>query len=156
MRLAAHGLAVDLPRGWDGRIYRRREADPTLHAASFELPGEDGDFGSGATGRMPQGGVFFALKEYRPGPGLKPGTGLFASNGMPLPLDPSRFHPRALQVGRLGQAGMQHFFTSQGRPFCLYAVIAAPAAITAAAGHAEGQAGHLSRILSSLTIHRTG
>lgn len=154
MKLAAHGLAVDLPRGWDGRIYRRLQADPTLHAASFELPAKDGDFGSAATARMPPGGLFFALKEYRPGPRLEPGTGLFAPSAIPLPLDPARFHPRALQVGRPGQAGVQHFFTSQGRPFCLYAVIAQPAGGSAAAGRPHSQAGHLSRILSSLAIHR--
>ncbi len=152
MRLAAHGLAVDLPRGWDGRIYRRREADPTLHAASFELPAEDGDFGSGATGRMPPGGLFFALKEYRPGPRLTPSAGLFAPDSIPLPLDPAGFHPRALQVGRAGQAGLQRFFTSAGRPFCLYAVIAQPAARSAAAAHARRQAADLNRILSSLTV----
>jgi hypothetical protein len=153
MRIAAHGIEIDLPRGWEGRIYRRQGADPTLHAASFELPSEDGDFGSGATARLPGGGTFFAIKEYRPGPLLEPGAGLFAPRTIPLPLDPARFHPRALQVGRRGQAGLQHFFTWGSRPFCLYAVIAVPSASAAAASGGRGQVGRLSAILSTLTIH---
>ena len=123
MRLAAYGIEVQLPSGWDGRIYRRSGADPTLHAANFRLPPADGDFGSGATAHMPPGGVLLVLKEYRPGPRLVPGTGLFESERIPLPLRPGDFHPRALQVGRSGQAGFQHFFTSGGRPLCLYAVL---------------------------------
>jgi hypothetical protein len=42
---------------------------------------------------------------------------------MPLPLELAHFHPRTLQVGRQGQAGVQRFFTAAGRPFCLYAVV---------------------------------
>jgi hypothetical protein len=125
-RLSAHGLAIDLPEGWEGRIYRRRGGDPILHAANYPLPASDGDFGSEATARMPRGGSFLALSEYRPGQGLEPGKGLFASRRMPLPLELAHFHPRTLQVGRPGQAGVQHFFTAAQRPFCLYAVVRAP------------------------------
>jgi hypothetical protein len=152
VRLAAHGIEIDLPRGWDGRIYRRLDADPTLHAASFELPASDGDFGSGATARMPHGGAFFAVKEYRPGPRLLPGTGLFAPRSIPLPLEARRFHPRALQVGRPGQAGLQHFFTFAGRPFCLYAVVRALPGRAAVAVGGHDQLTHLSRVLASLTV----
>lgn len=152
MKLGAYGIEIALPQGWDGRIYRRPGADATLHAASFELPIKDGDFGSGATGRMPESGTFLAIKEYRAGPRLRPGTGLFASRSIPLPLDPRRFHPRVLQVGRPGQLGLQHFFTSAGRPFCLYAVVKPPGVYAAGARH-DGQVGRLSRVLSSLAIH---
>ena len=122
-RLEAHGLAIDLPEGWEGRIYRRHGGDPILHAANYPLPHADGDFGSGATAHMPAGGCFLVISEYSPGQGLEPGKGLFAADTMPLPLELAHFHPRALQVGRPGQAGMQHFFTAGGRPFCLYAVV---------------------------------
>jgi hypothetical protein len=153
VRLAAHGIELDLPRGWDGRIYRRPSGDPTLHAANFALPASDGDFGSGATGRMPHGGAFLALKEYRPGLRLVPGQGLFAASAPALPLDPRRFHPRALQVGRPEQAGLQRFFTVGGRPFCLYAVIRTPVEPVRAAP-AHQAVGELNRILASLTIHQ--
>ena len=158
MRLAAYGISLELPRGWDGRIYRRTGASPTLHAANFQLPAEDADFGSGATGRMPYGGIFLALKEYEAGPHLRPGTGLYASRSIPLPLHSRYFQPRALQVGRLGQSGFQHFFTAAGRrPFCLYAVIKGahvPLDFTPFGSpvDAHDQMGSLSGVLSSLTI----
>jgi hypothetical protein len=152
VRIAAHGIELGLPRGWDGRIYRLAGGDPILHAASFPLPAADGDFGSGATAAMPAGGAFLALKEYRPGPRLRPGAGLFEPRTVPVPLEASEFHPRALQVGRPGQAGFQHFFTAAGRPFCLYAVIKPIAAGSAAIARAHENAGELSRILSTLKI----
>ena len=156
MRLSGHGIEIDLPRGWDGRIFRRHGADATLHAANFPLATEDGDFGSGATARMPHGGALLVVKEYRPGIRLVPGTGLFASSSIPLPLHTGHFHPRSLQVGRPGQAGFQHFFTTAGRPFCLYAVVkAAPAGATIASG-ARGQVEQLSHLASSLRFHGVG
>lgn len=123
-----------------------------LHAASFPLPAADGDFGSGATGAMPDHGAFLALKEYRPGPRLRPGHGLFAPRAIPLPLELRRFNPRALQVGRPGQAGFQRFFTASGRPLCLYAVIRTTAASLASDGHAHERVAELSGILSTLKI----
>ncbi len=161
MRLSAYGISLELPRGWHGRIYRRSGASPTLHAANFELPREDGDFGSGALGHMPVGGIFLALKEYAAGPRLRPGVGLYASHSIPRPLESRYFHPRALQVGRPGQAGFQHFFTAVGgRPFCLYAVISTgrvPLGFTpfGEPSGAGDQVGSLSGVLSSLRIEGT-
>jgi hypothetical protein len=152
VRLAAHGIALELPRGWDGRLFRVAGSDPILHAASFPLPPTDGDFGSGATAIMPARGAFLTLKEYRAGPRLLPGAGLFAARSIPLPLKPGRFHPRALQVTRSGHAGFQHFFTSSARPFCLYAVIEIGAPCAAAAALAPDRVGELTRILSTLEI----
>jgi hypothetical protein len=154
MRLSGHGIEIDLPRGWDGRIFRRHGADATLHAANFPLPTSDGDFGSGATARMPHGGAFLVVKEYRAGPRLVPGSGLFVSRSIPLPLRTGHFHPRSLQVGRPGQAGFQHFFTMAGRPFCIYGVVkASPAGATIASG-ARGQVAQLSHLASSLRFQR--
>ncbi len=152
MRLSAHGISLELPRGWEGRIYRVRGGDPILHAANFALPATDGDFGSGATGVMPAAGAFLALKEYRTGPRLVPGTGLFAPRSIPLPLATGRFHRRALQVGRAGQAGFQHFFTTAGRPFCLYAVIEIAAARSALAARAPDRVDELTQILTTLEL----
>jgi hypothetical protein len=151
MRIAAHGIELELPRGWNGRLYRLPGGDPILHAASFPLPATDGDFGSGATAIMPAHGAFLALKEYRPGPRLLQGVGLFAARHVPLPLQPGWFHPHALQVGRAGQAGFQHFFTASGRPLCLYAVIEI-AARSASATRARDRVDELTRILSTLQI----
>src|SRR3954454_19875964 len=86
VKLAAHGLSIDLPHGWEGRIFRRRHGDPTLHAGTFTLPFEDGEFGTRSTGRMPVGATFMTITEYRAGNALVPGRGLFASEAIPLPI----------------------------------------------------------------------
>jgi hypothetical protein len=107
-------------------VFRRSQHIATLHAADFQLPLEDGEFGDHATSTMPAPGMFVALTEYEPGSGLKPGVGLFAAREIRLPLDPASFSPRGLAHPRPGQAGMQHFFTSARRPFCLYVVVSGP------------------------------
>jgi hypothetical protein len=126
MKLEAHGLRIELPGGWSGRVFRRSSHIATLHAADFQLPMEDGEFGDRATSTMPEPASFLALTEYEPGSGLEPGVGLFAPHGLNLPLDPFAFSARGLAHPRPGQAGMQRFFTSSGRPFCLYVVVSGP------------------------------
>lgn len=124
MRLEAHGIAVELPAGWSGRVFRREGENATLHAASFPLPLHDGEFGDASTARMAPGASFLSLAEYVPGAGLRAGRGLFAPARLALPLDPTRFSIRGLAHPRQGQLGQQQFFTTAGRPFCLYLVVA--------------------------------
>src|SRR5207244_10839136 len=89
--LAALGLSITLPDGWDGRIYQRRAATietqatthPVLHAANFALPMERGDFGSGAVERMgPDHGLVVLLAHHR----ATASTALFRQQGLALPL----------------------------------------------------------------------
>jgi hypothetical protein len=153
MKLSAHGISVELPDGWEGKIYRRRGGDPTLHAANYALPGWDGDFGSMATEQMPLNGSFLVITEYRPGQGLEPGKGLFAARALPLPLDPRQFRSKTLHIGRRGQLGFQHFFTAAGRPFCLYAVMKPKrhkGVVSAAA--AKPQVSTINRVLETVTF----
>jgi hypothetical protein len=124
--LDAHGLRVELSRGWSGRVFAGPGGVATLHAGNFQLPLDDGEFGDASTGAMPEVGGFLALTEYQPGAGLKPGVGLFEPRRIPLPLDPASFGTDRLAHPRRGQAGAQHFFTASGRPFCMYAVVAGP------------------------------
>jgi hypothetical protein len=121
--LEAHGLRIELPRGWSGRIFKRPEGGATLHAGDFELPLDDGEFGDQSTAAMPPGAMFLALTEYRPGAGLEPGKGLFSSRRVPTVLDPTSFSARGMAHPRPGQLGRQEFFTTAGRPFCLYLVL---------------------------------
>jgi hypothetical protein len=141
MRISGHGLEIDLPNGWEGRIYRRPEGRPILHAASFVLPTDDGDFGALAVASMPSNGVFIALAEY--GPDVL-GTPLFAHQGLPVPLRPADVLPRALQRLGRGRAGIQRFFTTRGRPFCLYVVIGSELARAAQVDQANLVLGSLS------------
>jgi hypothetical protein len=123
--LEAHGVRVELPRGWSGRVFQGSRQTANLHLANFALPlHETASFGDHTTSTMPAGGIFGAITEYLPGPGLSPGTGLFSSSRLPLPLEPTSFSRDRLARPRPGQVGMQHFFTAAGRPFCVYLVLA--------------------------------
>ena len=104
-------------------MFRRPAGGATLNAGDFELPLDDGEFGDQSTAVMPPGATFLALTEYRPGAGLEPGRGLFASRRIPTALDPTSFSARGMAHPRPGQLGRQEFFTAAGRPFCLYVVL---------------------------------
>jgi hypothetical protein len=148
MNLAAHGLRIELPSGWSGRVFSRGAGVATLHAGDFQLPLQDGEFGDRSTALMPSGGSFLALTEYRPGAGLESGKGLFASRRIPLPLDPTAFSATGLAHPRPDQAGMQHFFTTSGRPLCLYVVI------SGTRSERRRQLDLLSHVLKSLRVRR--
>lgn len=142
-------IQLSLPRGWEGEIVERLPAThplpetatgtavpgtlgaqlaaaagpatlATVHVANFPLPPARGDYGSGAVEAMGDDGVFVALLEFAPD---SMSTALFSHQGVPRPLDPAAFSPRQLQRPQRNQAGLQTFFTSGGRPFCLYVVI---------------------------------
>jgi hypothetical protein len=146
VQISGHGISVDLPRGWEGRIYRRRRGDPTLHAGNFILPLDDGDFGSSSISIMPSDGIVIVLTGYRR---ALAGEGLFGHQGLPLPLPAFRLRRRALQRIQRGRWGIQRFFTEGGRPFCIYVVVGSmpdPAALLRRAN----------RVLSTLSIASRG
>lgn len=133
MRIAAHGLALAAPPGWDARIRRHHQpvetppagaqvhVHPVLHATNFALPEERGDFGSGVVEAMRPGHAFIALLEYHPDNAR---TALFSSTmGMPRQIDVGDFSPHQLQRTIRGQGGAQFFFVEGGRAFCLYIVL---------------------------------
>ncbi len=124
MRSSAHGLSIEAPAGWDVRISQNPGAAPILHVATFTLKPGDGGFGAGATGRMGPDDSFAALVEYLVDERVKPGLGLFAGPDWSPRLSINRFSSSQLEVTRPGQLGHQRFFTHDGRPFCLYAVLA--------------------------------
>ena len=146
MILRAHGLSVVVPRGWDGRIFRRDESAvtspaglgsgsesgvasvgvpqsgrtmPVMHLANFALPENRGDYGSGAVNLMRPRDVFVAMLEFGP---ESVGTPLFAPAGLPaLRADDLTSETMQHPVATMG--GAQRFFTVSGRAFCTYAVV---------------------------------
>ncbi len=129
--LRSHGVAIDLPRGWDGEIYSpdaggepapRTAPRVVVHAATFPLPPGRGDFGTDAVVAMQPGDVLVILFEYGR---ESAGTALFAHRGLPLPLVPADFDSSRMprRMGR--RLGAQKFFSAEGRAFCLHVVIAA-------------------------------
>ena len=131
--LAAHGLRITPPSGWDAEIYTpqaqpglnlplgmREATPPIVHVANFGLPPVRGDFGGGAVELMESGAIFVALLEH---PAEEASGAMFRGNDVPWPLDPDDFSPNNLQRSFGGQSGIQRFFVVNGRPFCLYVVI---------------------------------
>jgi hypothetical protein len=125
VRVAAHGLDVDVPPGWEARIMRRgvqsfgEQPRPVVHMANFALPEGRGDFGAGVVETMGGRDVFVVVFEYGP---ESVGQPLFRHRGLPR-LRADHFSSRRLQRAIPGQAGAQLFFTAAGRAFCLYAVL---------------------------------
>lgn len=92
------------------------------HIASRPLSARAADFGSDVVEELGPDDALVVLLEYEP---ASAGTALFAAQGVPRPLDPELFSPGTLQRVLPGQAGLQRFFTEQGRAFCLYVVLGA-------------------------------
>ena len=124
MNIAAHGIAVDLPPGWEGAITGAGKADttatPVVHLSTAALGPNRGDFGSGAVERMRPANVLVVLLEHHPDAARTP---LFANRGLPRQLTPAMFSPHQLQRTIAGQAGTQVFCHESGRAFCLYVVL---------------------------------
>ena len=135
----AHGLAVDVPPGWEGRIFRRSRAGETqtsevagapapmgeltfavAHVATVALPIDAADYGSDVVETLGPNDVFIVVKEFDPN---EAGQRLFSRAGMPRSLAAEDFDPAALQRALEGQAGRQVFFNEAGRAFCLYVVL---------------------------------
>jgi hypothetical protein len=144
--IGAHGIAARLPAGFEGRIFVRPAGVgltyPVAQFATFPIPDDIGDFGSGAVALMGPSDVFATLFEYGP---ESVGTALFARQGRPSALSAADFSPLVLRRGIPGQSGTQWFFTEAGRPFSFYAVLGS---------HAQRPAlvPRVNTLLSSLTV----
>lgn len=122
--IRAHGIAAKLPKGFEGRIFVRAASVgvsyPVGQFATFPIPDDIGDFGSGAVTLMGPKDIFATLFEYGP---ESLGSALFNSQGWPSSFTPDDFSPMRLRRGLPGQSGTQRFFTEAGRPFSFYAVL---------------------------------
>jgi hypothetical protein len=121
------GVTIELPPGFEGRIFRRppvgRAVPGTVvHCATFPVPAGAADFWGGATPAMGPDDVFVVLFEYGP---ESLGRALFRAVGLPRPVSAGELTPFRLRRGIDGQAGGQWFFTDAGRPWSLYVVVGA-------------------------------
>jgi hypothetical protein len=133
--LSGSGISVDVPSGWEGRIYAKQagqtsprdqsataerapSTNAVLHVASFPIPPGTGDYGGGAVEQMTNKDLLVILMEHGD---QSVGTALFASKGIPR-LTNDDVSPTCLQRLIDGQGGAQRFFTESNRAFCLYVV----------------------------------
>ena len=93
--------------------------DIFITEATFALPVERGDYGSGAVEIMGGSDVLVCLLEHEP---EAASTKLFQHHGVPR-LNVAMFSPQTMQRTIAGMSGTQHFFRVAGRPFCLYVVV---------------------------------
>jgi hypothetical protein len=133
-RLSGSGISVDVPAGWEGRIYERQRGggdqmpqgmsgstnpdNAVLHLASFAIPVGSGDYGGGAVEVMTSKDLFMVVMEHGNESATTP---LFAPEGIPR-LGVDDVSPTTLQRLLEGQGGVQKFFHVGGRAFCLYVV----------------------------------
>lgn len=137
--ISAHDLAVGVPAGWEGRIFRRPESGevasaavsgppapmgersfPVMQVATVPLPIDIADYGSDVVADLGGTGALIVLKEFD---SAEVNELLFARLGMPDTLSTDDFSPTMLQRQLDGQAGYQVFFNQAGRAFCLYVVL---------------------------------
>lgn len=124
--LERNGVRMEVPPGWEGRMGQLSasgEGESTfqvIHASTVPLSGPRADYGGGVVERLGSNDVFIALLEFGP---EEAGTALFKDVDELPTLEVSMFHRNQLQRRIRGQAGVQHFFTLKGRPFCLYVVL---------------------------------
>ena len=147
--LHAFGITVDLPHGWDGRIYRHAPVprgpcvgaaaaaaevtdlatdegtvQPVAHLANFPLPADRGDYGSGAVERM--GPVTCSSASWSST--RRPRTAA-CSRTRAFPVSSAAALPPTRCSGRSRAARRPGLLPRMGRAFCAYAVLGATATV---------------------------
>ena len=104
--IGAHGIVARLPSGFEGRIFVRPAAVGTTYPvgqfATFPLPDDIGDFGSGAVNLMGPDDIFASLFEYGP---ESLGTALFSQQGRPACVHAGGLLARSAAPGPPGPIG---------------------------------------------------
>jgi hypothetical protein len=123
-RLRAHGLTLDVVRGWEARFWMPPpvpDADrfPVVRLANFPLRRSTCTYAEDLIEELRPGHVLASLVEFSP---RLADRGLYAERGVPR-LRMDDLNRRALQWHLPGRLGVQRFFSARGRAFCLYAIV---------------------------------
>lgn len=121
VRLAGHGVAVEVHRGWEARVWRPDVASPAVpgavvRLANFALPDTKNTYAAEVADDLRPGHVLVSLVELDP---ALADRGLYATQGAPT-VGIDDLDPRALQAAGPGRLGVQRFFSLHGRAFSLY------------------------------------
>jgi hypothetical protein len=123
--LKGHGLSIEVPTRWEGQIFLPSLPAPAvnlpiLHLTDATLSMQRSTYAPELAARAGPSGALVALVEFED---RLADRGLYATQGLRLPLRRDRFDPRALQLPNPSQEGHQRFFSQGGRAFCLYVVL---------------------------------
>ena len=124
--ITMQGLTVEVPVGWEARIQHSTAEEsgarrfPIMHAATVPLAANRADYGGGVVEKLGGSDVFVSLIEFGD---EAVGSALYEPVDALPTITPDMLHPFQLQRRLAGQAGVQRFFTLEGRAFCLYVVI---------------------------------
>jgi hypothetical protein len=121
VRLAGHGVAVEVHPGWEGRVWQPEVAAPAVpgavvRLANFPLPVTKNTYAAEVADGLRPGDVLVSLVELDPSLADR---GLYAAQGVPS-VRVDDLDPRALQAAGPGRLGVQRFFSLHGRAFSLY------------------------------------
>jgi hypothetical protein len=121
VRLAGHGLAIEVHRGWEARMWRPRvdppaTAGPVIRLANFPLPRTRDTYAAEVAETLRPGHVLVSLIEFDR---VSANTGLYAARDAPR-LRVEDLDPKALQASGPGRLGLQRFFSRGNRAFSLY------------------------------------
>ena len=124
-RLSGHGISIRLPHAWEGTIFVPDLPPPAvnlpvMHASDQTLSMQKSTFAAEVAARARASGTVLALVEFDP---ILANKGLYAKQGLSLPIRREDLHPKAMQVPDPFQEGRQWFFSTRDRAFCLYAVV---------------------------------
>lgn len=146
MRLHGNGLALDVGHGWEARMWMPDLPPPAINRpvirlANFPLPLTKDTYAAEVAGGLRPGDVVASLVEFEP---ASAGRGLYAHEGVPR-IRTADLDPRAVQGGGTGRAGVQRFFSANGRAFSLYVM-------AREGGHMGAALRQLEVALRSLTV----
>lgn len=123
MTLRGEGLALDVRRGWEARMWTPDLPPPAINRpvvrlANFPLPLTKDTYAEDVADSLQRGQVVASLVEFDPSLADR---GLYAPQGAP-DLQVGDLDPRAVQRPHPGRAGLQRFFSVNGRAFSLYVI----------------------------------
>ncbi len=121
--LRAHGISLAIHRGWEARVWvpdlpPPAENHPVVRLANFALPSSRNTYAEDVADGLRPGQVVASLAEFSP---ALADRGLYAPQGVPR-VHVGDLDPRAVQRQGHGRAGVQRFFSVEGRAFSLYVV----------------------------------
>jgi hypothetical protein len=146
VRIADHGLSLRVPTGWEARLWMPDLSPPAINLPVIRLtndamPMSRNTYAVEESEKLRRSQVVATLVEFDP---ALADVGLYGPQGVPV-FTADDLDPRALQRAQEGRAGLQRFFSVNGRAFSLY--------VMARVGPGVGRAmGELHDVLVTLTV----